>query len=82
MTSLQMNENQEMQNNKRKSLFSFYLRFCFSHLKTLILNAAACIFLGQTEAAILIEPTIHFMTESEIHAIVRILCRRDLLINQ
>jgi pyrimidine nucleoside transport protein len=26
------------------------------------LNAAACIFLGQTEAAILIEPTIHFMT--------------------
>ncbi|KAI6177094.1 Sodium/nucleoside cotransporter [Aphelenchoides bicaudatus] len=34
------------------------------------LNAAACIFLGQTEAAILIEPTIHFMTESETHAIM------------
>jgi nucleoside permease NupC len=34
------------------------------------LNAAACIFLGQAEAAILIEPAIHTMTESEIHAIV------------
>lgn len=34
------------------------------------LNAAACIFLGQTEAAILIEPTIHFMTDSEIHAVM------------
>uniref|UniRef100_A0AC34QV91 Sodium/nucleoside cotransporter n=1 Tax=Panagrolaimus sp. JU765 TaxID=591449 RepID=A0AC34QV91_9BILA len=34
------------------------------------LNAAACIFLGQTEAAILIEPALSTMTESEIHAVM------------
>uniref|UniRef100_A0AC34GT81 Sodium/nucleoside cotransporter n=1 Tax=Panagrolaimus sp. ES5 TaxID=591445 RepID=A0AC34GT81_9BILA len=34
------------------------------------LNAAACIFLGQTEAAILIEPALISMTESEIHAVM------------
>uniref|UniRef100_A0A915BT34 Concentrative nucleoside transporter C-terminal domain-containing protein n=1 Tax=Parascaris univalens TaxID=6257 RepID=A0A915BT34_PARUN len=34
------------------------------------LNAAACIFLGQTEAAILIEPALKTMTESEIHAVM------------
>uniref|UniRef100_A0A0N5AJH0 Sodium/nucleoside cotransporter n=1 Tax=Syphacia muris TaxID=451379 RepID=A0A0N5AJH0_9BILA len=34
------------------------------------LNAAACIFLGQTEAAILIEPALNTMTESEIHAVM------------
>ncbi|KAH7720532.1 transporter gate domain protein [Aphelenchoides avenae] len=34
------------------------------------LNAAACIFLGQTEAAILIEPALHTMTESEINAVM------------
>lgn len=34
------------------------------------LNAAACIFLGQTEAAILIEPALATMTESEIHAVM------------
>jgi pyrimidine nucleoside transport protein len=34
------------------------------------LNAAACIFLGQTEAAILIEPALITMTESEIHAVM------------
>ncbi|KAK0393290.1 hypothetical protein QR680_000135 [Steinernema hermaphroditum] len=34
------------------------------------LNAAACIFLGQTEAAILIEPALVTMTDSEIHAVM------------
>uniref|UniRef100_A0A1I7Z2E8 Nucleos_tra2_C domain-containing protein n=1 Tax=Steinernema glaseri TaxID=37863 RepID=A0A1I7Z2E8_9BILA len=34
------------------------------------LNAAACIFLGQTEAAILIEPALATMTDSEIHAVM------------
>ncbi|VDD86260.1 unnamed protein product [Enterobius vermicularis] len=34
------------------------------------LNAAACIFLGQTEAAILIEPALKTMTESEIHSVM------------
>ena len=34
------------------------------------LNAAACIFLGQTEAAILIEPALPTMTESEIHSVM------------
>ncbi|CAJ0579166.1 unnamed protein product, partial [Mesorhabditis spiculigera] len=34
------------------------------------LNAAACIFLGQTEAAILIEPALASMTESEVHAVM------------
>jgi len=34
------------------------------------LNAAACIFLGQTEAAILIEPALATMTESEIHSVM------------
>ncbi|TKR70710.1 hypothetical protein L596_022698 [Steinernema carpocapsae] len=34
------------------------------------LNAAACIFLGQTEAAILIEPSLGTMTDSEIHAVM------------
>ncbi|GMR42110.1 hypothetical protein PMAYCL1PPCAC_12305, partial [Pristionchus mayeri] len=34
------------------------------------LNAAACIFLGQTEAAILIEPALETMTSSEIHAVM------------
>ncbi|CAD5222443.1 unnamed protein product [Bursaphelenchus xylophilus] len=34
------------------------------------LNAAACIFLGQTEAAILIEPALLTMTDSEIHTVM------------
>ncbi|KAI6241016.1 Sodium/nucleoside cotransporter [Aphelenchoides fujianensis] len=34
------------------------------------LNAAACIFLGQTEAAILIEPALISMTDSEIHSVM------------
>uniref|UniRef100_A0A7E4VTM7 Sodium/nucleoside cotransporter n=1 Tax=Panagrellus redivivus TaxID=6233 RepID=A0A7E4VTM7_PANRE len=34
------------------------------------LNAAACIFLGQTEAALLIEPALGTMTESEIHTVM------------
>ncbi|KAI6188047.1 Sodium/nucleoside cotransporter [Aphelenchoides besseyi] len=34
------------------------------------LNAAACIFLGQTEAAILVEPALISMTDSEIHSIM------------
>uniref|UniRef100_A0A915EBI3 Concentrative nucleoside transporter C-terminal domain-containing protein n=1 Tax=Ditylenchus dipsaci TaxID=166011 RepID=A0A915EBI3_9BILA len=34
------------------------------------LNAAACIFLGQTEAALLIEPALATMTESEIHSVM------------
>jgi len=34
------------------------------------LNAVACIFLGQTEAAILIEPAISSMTDSEIHSMM------------
>ncbi|KAI1708892.1 sodium/nucleoside cotransporter 1 [Ditylenchus destructor] len=34
------------------------------------LNAAACIFLGQTEAALLIEPAFATMTDSEIHTVM------------
>ncbi|GMT19018.1 hypothetical protein PFISCL1PPCAC_10315, partial [Pristionchus fissidentatus] len=34
------------------------------------LNAAACIFLGQTEAAILIQPALETMTASEVHAVM------------
>ncbi|KAI6235523.1 Sodium/nucleoside cotransporter [Aphelenchoides besseyi] len=34
------------------------------------LNAAACIFLGQTEAAILVEPALISMTDSEIHSVM------------
>uniref|UniRef100_A0A914W1G9 Sodium/nucleoside cotransporter n=1 Tax=Plectus sambesii TaxID=2011161 RepID=A0A914W1G9_9BILA len=34
------------------------------------LNAAACIFLGQTEAALLVKPALATMTASEVHAVM------------